>query len=230
MPMIDVIVPVLERPGNAQPLVDSLTASGASAKITFVCSYEDDAQIEACKATEAEILFLARDPGPGDFARKINRGFAHTEGEFVFMGADDITFAPGWDTHALKMMRGRIGVVATNDKANRQVMRGEFGTHCLIRRSYIDEHGGTFDQDPGVVLYEGYDHNFVDRELCDVARRRRAFAFARESIVAHRHPLWRTASWDPTYRKALARFSEDQRLYMARASMWRTRKPNMVSR
>jgi hypothetical protein len=228
--VIDILVPVLSRPANAQPLVDSLAASGADATVTFVCTSGDGAQISACDATGANVLVAAWEAGSGDFAKKINLGFLCTETEYVFMGADDITFTPGWDTQALKMMRGRIGVVATNDKANRQVMRGEFGTHCLIRRSYINEHGGTFDEDPGVVLYEGYDHNFVDRELCDVARRRRAFAFARESIVAHRHPLWRTASWDPTYRKALARFSEDQRLYMARASVWRTRKPNMVSR
>jgi hypothetical protein len=110
------------------------------------------------------------------------------------------------------------------------VMRGEFGTHCLISRAYIDEHGGTFDSIPGVVLHEGYDHNFVDRELCDVARSRRAFAYAGTSIVRHRHPLWKTAAWDPTYRKALARFSEDQRLYMARASVWRTRKRTVVVR
>jgi hypothetical protein len=228
--MIDVLVPVLARPANAQPLVDSLAASGADAKITFVCTVNDDDQIYACEATGANVLIFGWIAGPGDFARKINYGFAHTESEFVFMGADDITFAPGWDAHALRMMRGRTGVVATNDKANRQVMRGEFGTHCLISRAYIDEHGGTFDSIPGVVLHEGYDHNFVDRELCDVARSRRAFAYAGTSIVRHRHPLWKTAAWDPTYRKALARFSEDQRLYMARASVWRTRKRTVVVR
>ena len=222
--MIDVIVPVLARPGNAKPLFDSLSASGADARITFVCTGGDKAQIRACEATGANVIVVGWKAGPGDFAKKINEGFRRTDSEHFFMGADDIDFAPGWDTAAFLQMRGRVAVVGTNDKANRQVMSGEFGTHCLISRAYIDEQGGTFDKEPGVVLHEGYDHNYVDRELCDVAKARRAFAFASRSIVSHRHPLWKTASWDPTYRKALARFHEDQLLFGQRTAAWKSRK------
>lgn len=228
--MIDVICPVLSRPQNAQPLVDSLAASGADAKITFVCSPGDVEEQKAAALTGADWIIYPLPPGTGDFARKTNYGFLATQQEFLFMGADDIDFTPGWDTHALNKMRGRIGVVGTNDKANRQVMRGEFGTHCLISRAYIDEHGGTFDNTPGVVLYEGYDHNFVDRELCEVARRRRRFAFAAQSIVYHRHPLWKTAQWDTTYRKGGARFHDDQRLFSERSRLWTTRHRDIVSR
>lgn len=216
--MISVLVPCLGRPGNAQPLADSLASSGADSTLTFICTAGDSAQIAASETTGAEVMIAAWKAGPGDFARKINAGFLATESDYVFMGADDIEFTPGWAEIATRMMRGRIGVVGTNDMANRQVMRGEFGTHCLISRSYIDEHGGTFDNEPGVVLHEGYDHNFVDRELCEVARRRRAFAFAPQSVVKHRHPVWKTATWDPTYRKALARFNEDQQLFAARSA------------
>ena len=221
--MIDVIVPVLGRPENAMPLVQSLHDSGADgyALITFVCTGGDKAEIRACRDTGANVLTVGWPAGPGDFARKINYGFQQTDGDYIFMGADDIEFTPKWDTIALNMMRGRIGVVATNDKANRQVMRGEFGTHCLISREFIDTLGGTYSQEPGVVLYEGYDHNFVDRELCDLAKSRRAFAFANRSIVRHRHPLWRTASWDPTYRKALKEFTADPRLFAERSRAWK---------
>ena len=100
------------------------------------------------------------------------------------MGADDIEFHPRWADIAVRMMRGRVGVVATNDKANRQVMRGEFGTHCLISRAYIDEHGGTFDGTPGVVLHEGYDHNFVvDRTADGLAAGPRALEAMDDSRV-----------------------------------------------
>lgn len=219
--MIDVVVPVLARPENAQPLVDSLAASGADARVVFVCTGGDKAQIRACEDTGAETMVVKFACGPGDYARKINHGFAHTDSDFILNGADDIVFTPRWADTAVRMMKGRVGVVATNDKANRQVMRGEFGTHCLISREYIDTYGGTFAQEPGVVLYEGYDHNFVDRELCDAAKSRRAFAFARQSVVRHRHPLWRTAEWDSTYRKALAEFTADQRLFGERSALWR---------
>lgn len=228
--MISVIVPVLSRPQNAQYIYTSFAANTLDATMTFVCTAGDDAQIKACKDTGAKVLIASWAPGPGDFARKINHGFANTDSEFVFMGADDIEFTPRWDDVALRMMRGRIGVVATNDKANRQVMRGEFGTHCLISRAYIDEHGGTFDGEPGVVLYEGYDHNFVDRELCEAAKRRRAFAYAAHSVVHHHHPLWRTAPWDRTYRKALARFHEDQTLFLERSRTAKRNRDSVVSR
>lgn len=212
--MIDVLVPVLRRPQNAELIFTSFAANTPDdCKLTFVCTSGDDAQIAASRATGAHILIHPVRAGPGDFAKKINYGFAHTNGEFVFMGADDLDFHPHWSEIALQHMTPSVGVVATNDKANRQVMRGEFGTHCLIRRSYIDELGGTFDQEPGVVLYEGYDHNFVDRELCDAARSRRAYAFAKRSIVRHRHPLWRTAPWDPTYKRAVSKAREDAALY-----------------
>ena len=214
--MIDVLVPVLGRPQNAQPLVDSLAASTDGARLTFVCSYEDDDQIRACEATGANVLFLARDPGPGDYARKINLGFLYTHREFVFNGADDIDFTPNWDDAVLREMRPNIAVVATNDMANREVRRGVFGTHNLIRRTYIEERGGTREGTPGVVMHEGYDHSYVDRELCDVAQQRGVYAFAKRSVVRHRHPLWRTAPWDDTYRRAVSKAREDQALYDTR--------------
>jgi hypothetical protein len=164
---------------------------------------------------------MDRRAGSGDFAAKINRGFTlRGESEWIFMAADDITFEPRWDTTALKVAGDRFDVVATNDMANAQVRRGQFGTHCLIRRRYITEHGGTATEGPGVVLWEGYDHNFVDRELSHVAQHRGRFAFARHSIVRHRHPLWRTAPDDPTYRKALKNFRADQKLFLSRAHLW----------
>lgn len=228
--MIDIIVPCLGRPHNAQPLVDSLAASGADARIVFVCTGGDKRQIEACQATGATTLVVTWKAGPGDYAKKINYGYLNTDSPCILNGSDDIEFTPGWDTQALRKMKGRIGVVATNDKANRQVMRGEFGTHCLISRAYIDDQGGTGDKQQGVILYEGYDHNFVDRELCEVAKRRRAYQFAPLAIVRHRHPLWQTAKWDSTYRKALARFQDDQRLYASRTHLWAARNRDIVAR
>lgn len=229
--MIDVIVPVLARPQNADLIYTSFAANTPpEAAMTFVCTAGDDKQIKACRATGAHVLIHAEPPGPGNYAKKINHGFNNTEREFVFMGADDIEFTEGWAETAIRLMRGRIGVVATNDMANREVMRGEYGTHNLILRSYIMDEGGTVDNEPGVVLWEGYDHQFVDRELCDVARSRRRYTFAKRSIVRHKHPVWRTAPWDTTYRKALAHSREDRDLYMSRSPLFNKRKRDIVPR
>jgi hypothetical protein len=188
--------------------------------INFICSSDDTEQVEACVAAGANVMRRMVPAGYGDFARKIRIGFNLTTSDWVFMAADDITFEPRWDTTALKVAGDRYDVVATNDMANAQVRRGQFGTHCLIRRRYITEMGGTADNEPGVVLHEGYDHNFVDRELSHVAQARGRFVFARHSIVRHRHPLWRTAPDDPTYRKALKNFRADQKLFLSRAHLW----------
>lgn len=219
--MIDVIVPCLARPNNAAPLMLSFQATAPEGAILwFVCTPGDVDQIAACRATEANVLVGDWPAGPGDYARKINHGYRAGSNPYLLNGSDDITFEPGWATQALKRMQGDVTVVATNDMANRSVQRGDFGTHCLILRRYVTEQGGTANNEPGVVLYEGYDHNFVDRELCGVARHRHRYAFARDSVIRHRHPLWRTAVWDDTYRKSQARFREDHLLFCERAHLW----------
>jgi hypothetical protein len=69
-------------------------------------------------------------------------------------------------------------------------------------------------------LHEGYDHNFVDRELAGWAQHHGVFRFAPHSRVKHSHPQWRTAQMDPTYTKALRKFQQDRRLFLSRAHLW----------
>lgn len=225
--MISILIPVLGRPHNAAPLVENIhDTTDAEHEILFLCSRGDTPQIEACFKTKARTVVMEYPAGSGDFGRKINAGFHATanvqppDGEWVFMCADDVRFEPKWDYHALRAAKDTFHVIGTNDLANAQVQRGLFGTHCLIRRRYITEQGGTADFYPGDVLWEGYDHNFVDRELCHVAQQRGVFAFARHSRVRHYHPLWRTAPQDDTYRKALKNFRADQALFLSRAHLW----------
>ena len=219
--MIDILIPVLGRPHNAAPLVQNIhDTTEVPHTIVFLCSRGDDAQIIACEATGESGHVMDFPAGHGDYARKINLGLLGSDSEWIFNGADDLRFEPRWDTAALKAAGDRFHVVATNDMANAQVKRGQFGTHCLIRRRYITEQGGTPDQGPGVVLFDGYDHNFVDRELCHTAQHRGCYVFARHSHVRHYHPLWRTAPQDKTYQKALRHFREDQHLFLSRAHLW----------
>lgn len=220
--MIDILIPVLGRPQNVAPLVENIrSVTTWPHRIIFICSEGDDAQISECSISTADIVIVTKFPaGPGDYAKKINHGFLATDSEWVFMGADDLRFEPRWDRIALKEAGTSFHVVGTNDMANAQVRQGRFGTHCLIRRRYITEQGGTVDGGPGSVLHEGYDHNFVDRELCHVAQSRNSFVFARHSHVKHHHPLWNTASWDGTYTKALSHFREDLKLFISRAHLW----------
>jgi hypothetical protein len=219
--VIDILIPVLGRPHNAAPLVQNIRdTTKTDINILFLCSKGDPEQIKACQATDARTAFTDFPAGPADYAKKINLGFQATESEWVFMCADDVRFEPNWDTNALKVAGTRYHVVGTNDLANAQVQRGLFGTHSLIRRRYVTDTGADAEGTPGTVLHEGYDHNFVDRELCHVAQHRGVFAFARHSRVRHYHMLWKTAAPDATYRKALKHFRQDQQLFLSRAHLW----------
>ena len=181
---IDILVPVLNRPSNASKVAESAKVTREPYRLWFICSPLDHAQIEACKQTDAEILVVDWQPRSGDYARKINWGFSQTDWAWVFQGADDLIFHPGWDIEALKVEKRVIG---TNDLHNPTVKRGKSSTHTLIARGYVNERPATVDESD-LVLFEGYDHQYVDRELCEVAMRRGEWGFARESHVEHLHP------------------------------------------
>jgi len=222
--MIDILIPVLNRPQNAQPVVDSIRANTTvDHTITFICSYGDDDQVDACWNTNARPLAMATwPPGPGDAAKKWNLGFRVTEGEFVFTAADDVTFTPGWDTAILaEAERTGAGMVGSQDDANPLVKKGKHSTHSLFRRSYIDEVGGTFFDGPGIVYHEGYDHQWIDTEAVKAAMDRGEWAFARKSVVRHHHPFYdKTVGMDDTYAKALGDASHDSRLFKERVGRW----------
>jgi Glycosyl transferase family 2 len=214
--MIDILVPVLGRPQNAQPLVDSIVkATEVEFRITFLLSPDDDEEMAAVFKTECPYI---RSPD-GRYAPKINLGVRLTQGEFVFLGADDLRFWPGWDTAAIERWEetGKP-VIGTNDLGNATVMAGRHATHSLVHRSYVER--GTID-DPDCLLHEGYQHNWVDTEFIGTAMKRDAFTFCRESHVEHLHPFWHKGSDDEVYDKGRQTYAIDRRLYLKRRRFWR---------
>lgn len=219
--MIDILIPVLDRPQNVRPLIKSMQVTKTPYSPIFICSPGDDEEIAAVEESGERYLIVDWTPEKSDYTKKMNLGFRSTENPFVLLGSDDIDFKPGWDKEALAVAeKTGAGVVATNDCANPGVKRGIFGTHCLVRRSYVEQEGGSFDG-PGYLMHEGYDHNWCDRELCDLAHARGQYAFAEKAHIVHRHPNWGSAEMDSTYRKGLSSFRIDGRLFSKRARLWR---------
>ncbi len=216
--MIDLLIPVLGRPGNAQPLVDSIhAATMIPHTILFICSRDDHAQIEACRQTGAVVVLSDDDR----YAPKINLGatFPHsnTESLWLFLGADDLKFHPGWDTAAFNdpnIFASRV--IGTNDLGNPTVMAGKHATHSLVHRTYIEQ--GTIDE-PGKLLHEGYQHNFVDNEFIATAKWRGEWAFAFGSHVEHLHPFWRKSEDDRTYQLGRRTYHADSRLWRQRSKL-----------
>jgi hypothetical protein len=209
-----VLVPMLGRPGTVQPLVESI---GDSADVLFICSPHDKGTWDACTATGHDVLTVGWDPGPGDYARKINAGYKVTTDPLMFLGACDLRFHPGWLHAAAAKLTDGIGVVGTNDLGNPRVLRGEHATHSLVTRDYADL--GTIDGQPG-ILHEGYHHEYVDDELVGTAKKRGAWAFAADSVVEHLHPSWGKAPLDTLYAGQRMRMRFSRNLFHSRRLLW----------
>lgn len=231
MERVAVLAPVLNRPQRAATMRESL---GDTAPVFWLVSPGDDDEIQAVhehRRPGDEIVLVPWEPGPGDYARKINQGakLAANDGfGWVFTGADDLTFHDGWLDAAWRVhtMNG-CRVVGTNDLWNPMVRSGRHSTHTLVKLDYVMEQGASWDG-PGVLLHEGYDHQCVDNELVAAAQMRGEFAFAKHSIVEHLHPFAKKAEMDSTYEKALAKGRQDIQLFRVRLS--RARADRMRSR
>ena len=214
--MIAILVPVLGRAHQIQPLLQSIDGSTVAEHQVVLIFSPDDEAIHAAKGTSATVLTTSWPAGKADYAKKLTLGYQQTTEPWLFQGATDLVFHPDWDTAALTVAkRTGVGVIGTNDLGNPLVKRGMHSTHSLIARDYIETHGGTADNS-GLIFSEAYDHQYSDSEFIETARRRRQFAFSKKSIVEHLHPHWGKAEMDDTYEKAHRQTNQDQRLFMQR--------------
>jgi hypothetical protein len=219
-----VIVPVLGRPQNAKPFMESLRASTSLATVYAVADGDDRATREAWWDAGAEVISgNKRDRSYNDeryvttFAEKVNLAYEKTTEPWLFLVGDDVRFEPGWLDHAQHAARDGAHVIGTNDLHNPLVTSGEHGTHLLVRRAYVDERGASWDG-PKVVCHEGYRHNFVDDEIVAAAKQRGVWAMAAHSKVEHLHPMWGLAEVDDTYRLGQSSFEQDKGLFEARSA------------
>lgn len=214
MANVCIVVPVLNRPERIVPFIESVSRATTGFRLLFVATGTDRPEIEALARAGADYITPSADRQPGDYARKINAGMRASTEPLIFTGADDLVFSPGWLEAAMAKLADGIGVVGTNDLGNPDVVAGRHATHSIVTRDYALEHG-TYDQ-PGVIYHEGYDHNFCDVEMVQTAIRRRAWAFAADSIVEHVHPSWKKAESDPTYELGKAQWRMDARTWNIR--------------
>lgn len=223
-PLMDdvaVLVPVMKRPDNVKPLVDSFKASNdGTANLYFVVDPDDVAEIAAIKKAKAK--FIVSDRGR-TYAAKANVGYANTTESFLFICGDDCEFTPGWLDAARKASE-RSDVVGTNDSEegrvrNTEVAAGRHADHFFVRRSYVDDEGSCLEG-PGVLAPEAYNHWFTDKEIIALARARGVFTPCLESRVIHHHPGFdgredlRDA--DPAYARAAEHGEADRVTFVRR--------------
>lgn len=222
MAEVVVVVPVLGRPWRIVPVIaaflDALRETPC--RLLFVASPEDTAEIAKLEQVGASYIVAPFEQGPGDWARKTNLAYRETTEPWLFTGADDLCFCPGWADRALECAaRTGAGVVGTQDNANVRVMQGEHATHNLVARWYADSLG-TVDG-AGAVVSEVYSHNYVDDELVETAKARGLWTFCEDSEVPHMHPNWdRHVARDETYDLGQRDFQADARLFQQRRQLF----------
>ena len=213
--LVDVIVPVLWRSGTAGPFMASLAASGEldRVRVTVVACYADVGAIRSWDSHDVQMVKVS-DDRPA-FAQKVNDAYRRTEAEWLLLVGDDVEWRYGW-LGALEATQRETGasVVGTNDGGMQA--RAEMSPHPLIQRAYVDQRGASWDG-PGVVAHEGYRHNYVDREILQVAQERGVYAFCREALVRHLHHGQGVAPVDSTYEVGTMHLQTDKALWQRRS-------------
>lgn len=222
-----VVVPVLGRPQHAEPFMRSLRASTGLATAYAVCERGEPEVAAAWAAAGAEVRYDDDEQIDGEgpvahtFAEKANLGYRQTTEPWLFICGSDVTFHPGWLSHAQHVADVlQASVVGTNDLGNQRVMAGEHATHLLIRRSYVDEFGAGWDG-PKVLAHEGYAHNFVDDEIVTAAKQRGVWQMSLGSVVEHHHPVFGKGDDDEVYQLGHSSWEQDWELFKARLDQHR---------
>lgn len=210
--MVAILVPVLGRPQNIAPLLQSVEQSTSQPhSVLFICDPDDTREIDAIAAAGGTMIA----PG-GRYAAKIRAGVDATDEPLVFLGADDLRFHPGWLDACLAVIAQGALVVGVNDRIRRR-RRPQHATHFLLTREYALR--PAIDGTPG-PLSAAYEHCFVDDELIATATSRGVYAYAERAIVEHRHWINRTAEDDDTYRRGRANFHADRDTFIRRTPLW----------
>lgn len=216
MPQLAILTPVLKRPHRVTPVLDTIWATVPDARVVFVCDPTDGPEMDAVEAEierdRGEVLLMEHG---GGYARKINAAVRATDEPLLFFGADDLEFTDGWFEAAKAKLDTQIGAVGVNDLIPRGTR--QHATHFLVTREYAER--GTVDRRPG-PLCELYRHSFIDNEFIHTAKKRRAYAYAPDSIVRHLHPNVDLAPWDEVYGLGHVSMRPDHRIFTQRQNNW----------
>lgn len=211
------LIPVLNRPQNVAPLVDSWNEAGAPGSLVFIVERTDEAELAAIRETDA--MHLLVDPKTTTWPQKINHGVRMLHADWYLFGADDVRFRPGW-WEATLAARRKHRVIGTNDLANPRVTSGDHATHPLVEGRYA-RNVPLIDGQPG-PLHEGYHHWYVDDEFIGTAKARGVWTPCLESHVEHFHPYFEKAEWDDVYALGESHAAEDKAEFLSRVDMIRT--------
>ena len=220
--MISIVIPSYGRASRISGVLHNIRQTTITPYEIVVVVEPDQHQEYMAALVPSNDTILVINERSRSYAGAVNTAVKFALGDYLFMGSDDLNFHSGWDTEALRVMNAlpNIQVVGTNDLWNKFVLEGVHATHYLVSKTYVDDPGGVVDGERGLVLYEGYDHNYTDTEFIGTAKARAAFAPCLTSVVEHLHFTAGKSLRDDTYRKGYAEIEEDARTYLRRRELW----------
>lgn len=218
-PLVDVIIPTFGRADRLSRVVEDVQASVAPgvAIVTLVVEADDEASIQAAKATDARVVVNDRSH---NYTGAMNTAVLTSGTPLWFAGADDLHFHPGWLEECCQHIDGWVAVVGTNDLLNPYTRAGLHATHYLVVAEYVRQCGGTLTEGPGIAYFEGTFHDYSDTEFVGVAKARCRFRPCLEAVVEHMHWLAGKAEHDATYEKNEASVAADRAVYLQRKRAW----------
>lgn len=208
MEQVDILVPAM-RLGNEQRFFDSLRKAGG---------HDGAVRVGEHLAPGA--------PPERSYAENVNRLVRDTTGDWVLVVGDDVEFRPGW-LEAARALSDRFDVIGTNDSEpgrvrNPAVANGSHADHFFVRRSYIEDEGGSLDG-PGTLAPECYRHWWVDKEIIGLAKARGVFTPCLDSVIVHHHPGYdgneKARNQDATYSVAVDAAEADRKTFMSRVGL-----------
>lgn len=211
--LVAVLIPTLGRAHKVAGIVENLRTTAPAAVPYFIVESHDKDTINAVAVVDGNLIVNDR---VSTYAGAINCGLLNTYECLLYVSADDFVYRENWLDPLINLSRS-YGVVGSNDLHNQDVKDGVMATSFLIRRDYA--YTACVDA-PGLMLHEGYTHNYVDTEVIGYARSRGEFISCASSEVEHMHPLWGLAPSDDTYAKGLKDHAADGALFQRRRTMW----------
>lgn len=215
--MIDIIIPTFGRPSALAALVDNIRAvTTVDHQITFVVEAHDPDSVAAVEACGLAPVVNTRTK---NYAGALNSGWLQSSADWLFTGADDLIWHPGWHDQIRAYTR-LCQVLGTNDLLNTAVAAGFHSTHSLVHRTYLEQFGGVADEGPGSFYPECYDHNFCDTEFINTAKMRGRFRPCLDAVVEHLHVTTGKVEADDTFLRSIRNYDDDARMYDMRISVW----------
>jgi len=226
-PKIAILLPTLGRPDRLEPLVENVVATTPPGDWQLVFALDrDDAASWAALIRSLRLAdggTLAAVAADGSYPAKTNAAYRYSSAPLVLPTADDVVFHEGWLEAVLGAFTDEVAVVGTNDLS--PMSHAEHATMPVIRRSYIEGEGCSWDS-PGVVFHEGYAHNYVETEICELAIGRSVWRYAPDSVIEHLHPSWgKRESDDTDARGNQVSFDSDRETFDQRRALWPWPKP-----